>query len=216
MAEEQSQQAEDPGEGQAPPPEAKAAQGEPADAPTAETQPAETPPAETPAEPAAAEAAAEAPSKPPAPQEPDEPQAGESLVASKAVDARKEYTWGTGRRKTAIARVRIRRGSGRFLVNKREAKDYFPSERDREVILQPLEAAKAVRNWDVWANVRGGGFAGQAGAVVLGLARALAKALPESEPALRDNGLLTRDARMSERKKPGQPGARKRFQFSKR
>jgi small subunit ribosomal protein S9 len=112
--------------------------------------------------------------------------------------------------------VRIRPGSGRFLVNKRDASEYFQHERDRLAIVSPLQATRMMHGWDVWVNVNGGGYGGQAGAVVLGLARALAKAMPDCEGVLRDQGLLTRDARMRERKKPGQPGARKRFQFSKR
>lgn len=126
------------------------------------------------------------------------------------------YIWGTGRRKKSVARVRIRPGTGQILINKRQVDDYFHHEKDRQVILAPLSAAGAVRSWDVWANVGGGGSTGQAGAVALGMARAIIKALPELEAALRDKGLLTRDARMSERKKYGQKGARKRFQFSKR
>jgi len=128
----------------------------------------------------------------------------------------KQYIWGTGRRKTAIARVRIRPGTGKFMVNKLEANDYFKHERDRQVIVGPLEASRMVKSWDVFANVTGGGYAGQAGALVLGLARAICKAVPDVESALRDQGMLTRDARMKERKKYGQRGARRRFQFSKR
>ena len=126
------------------------------------------------------------------------------------------YVWGTGRRKKAVARVRIRPGTGKFLVNKREISEYFSEDRDRETVVSPLMAVEMLRAWDIWVNVGGGGFAGQAGAVTLGLARALAKAVPQREGKLREKGLLTRDARMSERKKYGQKGARKRFQFSKR
>ncbi len=128
----------------------------------------------------------------------------------------KQFIWGTGRRKTAVARVRIRPGTGKFIVNKREATAYFTHERDRQVILGPLEAAKMLKSWDIYVNVDGGGYVGQAGAVVMGLARALTKAVPEVEGALRDQGMMTRDARMKERKKYGQRGARRRFQFSKR
>lgn len=146
---------------------------------------------------------------------PEEPEPEPEVPAPPLPEGR-HYIWGTGRRKKAVARVRIRPGTGKFLVNKREADAYFDHHRDRDAVVAPLRAAKMVRGWDVWANVKGGGHTGQAGAVVLGLARALAKAMPETESALRDHGLLTRDARMVERKKPGQPGARKRFQFSKR
>jgi small subunit ribosomal protein S9 len=128
----------------------------------------------------------------------------------------KQFIWGTGRRKTAVARVRIRPGTGKFIVNKREATAYFTHERDRQAILGPLEAAKMLKSWDVYVNVNGGGYVGQAGAVVMGLARALFKAVPDVESALRDQGMMTRDARMKERKKYGQRGARRRFQFSKR
>ena len=126
------------------------------------------------------------------------------------------YIWGTGRRKASVARVRIRPGSGKILINKREMDAYFRKLQDRQAVTAPLVAAKMVASWDVWANVGGGGTTGQAGAVKMGLARALVKAVPEVEGEMREKGLLTRDARMSERKKYGQPGARKRFQFSKR
>ncbi|HUT61613.1 MAG TPA: 30S ribosomal protein S9 [Phycisphaerae bacterium] len=126
------------------------------------------------------------------------------------------YIWGTGRRKEAVARVRIRPGTGTILVNKRDMEKYFTGPRDRRAVLAPLKTVKMAKSWDVWVNVNGGGPTGQAAAVTLGLARALAKAVPDSEAALRDQGLMTRDARMKERKKPGQPGARKRFQYSKR
>ncbi len=126
------------------------------------------------------------------------------------------YIWGTGRRKKATARVRIRPGSGSFLVNKRDVDDFFKEEKDRQSVRKPLEAVKMVKSWDIWVSVGGGGYTGQAGAVMLGLARALVKAVPEQEHALRELRLLTRDPRMKERKKYGQPGARKRFQYSKR
>lgn len=126
------------------------------------------------------------------------------------------YVWGTGRRKSAVARVRIRPGTGKFLINNRELDQYFALEPDRLAARAPLEVAEAGSRWDVFVNIRGGGTTGQAGAVKLGLARALAKATPETEAALRDKGLLTRDARKVERKKYGRRGARRSFQFSKR
>lgn len=126
------------------------------------------------------------------------------------------YIWGTGRRKTAIARVRIRPGSGKIQINKRDMEAYFVHQKEQDAVISPLKALKMAGSWDVWANTGGGGFSGQADAVKLGLARALAKAMPESERILRDNGMMTRDARMKERKKYGQRGARRRFQFSKR
>jgi small subunit ribosomal protein S9 len=126
------------------------------------------------------------------------------------------FVWGTGRRKTAVARVRIRPGTGKFTVNDREKDAYFVDIRDQIAASLPLVAASMVKSWDIFVNVNGGGSCGQAGAVCMGLARALIKAAPDVEQAMRDQGLLTRDARMKERKKYGQKGARKRFQFSKR
>ena len=126
------------------------------------------------------------------------------------------FIWGLGRRKSAVARVRIRPGTGQIVVNRRPFEKYFLEEQDRHAVLTPLETVEMPAAWDVWVNVNGGGPSGQAGAVTLGLARALAKAMPEGEGSLRGKGLLTRDPRMRERKKYGQKGARKRFQYSKR
>jgi small subunit ribosomal protein S9 len=126
------------------------------------------------------------------------------------------YTWGTGRRKTAIARVRIRPGDGKFLVNKREVDEYFKLGKDRQAVRTPLQVTDTGKTTDVFVNICGGGISGQAGAILLGLARALAKADPVHEPKLREQNLLTRDPRKVERKKYGQRGARRRFQFSKR
>jgi small subunit ribosomal protein S9 len=126
------------------------------------------------------------------------------------------FTWGTGRRKTAVARVRIRPGEGKFLINDRALEEYFPREGDRLAINATLAVGNATGKWDIFINVHGGGLTGQTGAVVLGVARALVKADPASEAALRDQGLLTRDARKVERKKYGRSGARRSFQFSKR
>lgn len=126
------------------------------------------------------------------------------------------FTWGVGRRKTAVARVRIRPGSGVMEINGRPLRDFFSEIRDRADIHAPLELAELVGKMDVFARVAGGGFAAQAGAVRLGVARALIQLNREVEKLLRDNGHLTRDSRMKERKKYGQKGARKKFQFSKR
>ncbi len=126
------------------------------------------------------------------------------------------FYWGTGRRKSSVARVRIRPGDGKLLINKRELKDYFSLEPDRQAVRAPLKAVDAEKTLDVFVNVRGGGTTGQAGATVLGIARALRTYDENLLPALRDGGYLTRDSRMVERKKPGQRGARRRFQFSKR
>ena len=126
------------------------------------------------------------------------------------------FTWGTGRRKTSVARVRIKLGTGKFLIKKREIADYFHDERSQSDIIAPLMATNTLGKYDIFVNVKGGGQTGQSGAIMLGVARALMHADPALEPALRDGRYLTRDSRKVERKKPGQPGARKRFQFSKR
>ncbi len=127
-----------------------------------------------------------------------------------------DFIWGTGRRKTAVARVRVRSGKGEFQVNGKELKTYFPTDAMRRLAEGPLRATEAVERFDIRVNVKGGGPLGQAGAVSLGIARALIKTDQELEASLRDAGLLTRDARMKERKKYGQRGARRKFQFSKR
>ncbi|KAF0244649.1 MAG: small subunit ribosomal protein [Planctomycetota bacterium] len=124
--------------------------------------------------------------------------------------------WGTGRRKTAIARVRLKKGTGRVVVNGLEYEKYFDAVQDRLMVLSPLQTAKAVNRFDVFSNCCGGGKTGQAGAMVLGISRALLKADATAEIPLRDAGFLTRDGRMKERKKYGRRGARRGFQFSKR
>lgn len=126
------------------------------------------------------------------------------------------WWWGTGRRKTAVARVRIRPGKGVFEVNKRPHDEFFTEIRDRNDIMNVLEKTNTRGSIDVHVNVQGGGYTGQAGAIVLGLARALRRYDASLDAILRDNNFLTRDPRKVERKKYGQPGARKRFQFSKR
>jgi len=126
------------------------------------------------------------------------------------------YYWGTGRRKSAVARVRIKPGKGKLLINKKELKEYFVREQDRKAVLAPLVTVDAEKSFDVFINVKGGGTTGQAGASLLGIARALKIYDENYIQALRDGGHLTRDPRMVERKKPGQRGARRRFQFSKR
>ena len=123
---------------------------------------------------------------------------------------------GTGRRKTACARVRLRKGTGLFQINGRDLDDFFVRDEDRQLVLAPMRTAKALGRYDIHCTCAGGGFTGQAGAVVMGIARALVKAEPETEAVLRTERFLTRDARMVERKKYGQKGARGRFQFSKR
>jgi small subunit ribosomal protein S9 len=123
---------------------------------------------------------------------------------------------GTGRRKTAVARVRLASGSGKVTVNGRPIETHFPVETQRMMLLQPLIITDSVTKYDVRVNVTGGGLTGQAGAVRHGIARALLEVDANLRPALKAQGLLTRDPRMKERKKYGQPGARKRFQYSKR
>lgn len=126
------------------------------------------------------------------------------------------FVWGVGRRKSAVARVRVAAGTGKIQVNGRELNDFLTNERDRKAIFGPLEVTNTGGKLDVFARCTGGGPTGQAGAIVLGIGRALLKYDPTTEGALRTGGYLTRDSRMKERKKYGQRGARRRFQFSKR
>jgi small subunit ribosomal protein S9 len=145
----------------------------------------------------------------------------------------KTFYWGTGRRKTAVARVRIAEGSGKIRVNDRELEAFFSEEKDRAAVIGPLELTDLRNRIDVFVNVHGGGFTGQAGATSQGIARALKVMFGQTQPEaadgadgadggggfakkLRDSGYLTRDSRMKERKKYGKKGARKSFQFSKR
>ena len=130
--------------------------------------------------------------------------------------ATKTYTWGTGRRKTAVARVRIADGSGQFIVNGIDAREYFPLEVQQTDIRAPLKATELSDRVDVFVNVVGSGKPSQSGAVVQGLARALKEFRPDLDEPLRAGNFLTRDARMVERKKYGHKKARKSFQFSKR
>ena len=123
---------------------------------------------------------------------------------------------GTGRRKTAVARVRLATGSGKITINGRAFENYFSTEVLRGVVTQPFTVTQTGGRFDARVNVTGGGPSGQAGAVRHGIARALLQADPNLRPTLKADGLLTRDPRMKERKKYGQPGARKRYQFSKR
>jgi len=121
-----------------------------------------------------------------------------------------------GRRKNAVARVFLREGNGNITVNKKDYKTYFPVPTLQYVINQPLEIAESAGKYDIIANIDGGGVTGQAEALKLAIARALCKINPEHRPPLKAKGLLKRDPRMVERKKPGQKKARKKFQFSKR
>ncbi|HVY68304.1 MAG TPA: 30S ribosomal protein S9 [Verrucomicrobiae bacterium] len=131
-------------------------------------------------------------------------------------DSKIQEYLGTGRRKTAVARVRLAAGTGKVVVNGRPLENYFLVDTQRTTVLQPLVTADMASKFDVRVNVEGGGPNGQAGAVRHGIARALLKVDANLRPMLKADGLLTRDPRMRERKKYGQPGARKRFQFSKR
>ena len=126
------------------------------------------------------------------------------------------FYWGTGRRKTAVARVRLKPGGGKIRINGRAVEKFFTELRDQGDVEAPLKLTKTHGALDVFVNVHGGGFSGQAGAVKLGISRALKAYDQNLEQALRDNDMLTRDDREVERKKYGQAGARKRFQFSKR
>ena len=122
----------------------------------------------------------------------------------------------TGRRKTSVARIRMTLGSGKIDINGRSFEDYFPSVPLQNIVLQPLQTAKMVNTYDLYINASGGGVVGQAGAARLAISRALIQADANLRGGLKSEGLLRRDPRMKERKKSGQPGARKRFQFSKR
>jgi len=150
-------------------------------------------------------------------------------VAETATKTKKQCYLGTGRRKTSVARVRLSEGSGALAINGRPLENYFTEDKDRNAVLGPLQLTEMKNRLDVTIKVHGGGFTGQAGAISQGLARALkvmfgpvpADAAPDSpavgmDKKLRDSGYLTRDSRMKERKKYGQKGARKSFQFSKR
>jgi len=122
----------------------------------------------------------------------------------------------TGRRKTAVARIRLSSGAGKIEVNGKNFEEYFPTTALQNVVLAPLQTAKSTSAYDISVNAHGGGPNGQAGAVRLAISRALLLVDSTLRPALKEEGFLCRDPRMKERKKPGQPGARKRFQFSKR
>ena len=121
-----------------------------------------------------------------------------------------------GRRKSAIARVYLTEGTGKITINKKDIETYLPSAILRYVVKQPLETLEVEGKYDIKANLEGGGFTGQSQALRLAIARALVKLNAEDKKVLKDNGFLTRDSRAVERKKPGQPKARRRFQFSKR
>ena len=124
--------------------------------------------------------------------------------------------YGTGKRKTSVARVYLRPGKGQINVNRRQLEDYFASDTLKMVIKQPLQLTETSDKFDIYANISGGGLTGQAWAMRLGISRALCEFNQELRGRLKKAGFLTRDSRIKERKKYGQPGARKRFQYSKR
>ena len=127
-----------------------------------------------------------------------------------------ERYYATGRRKTSVARVWLMPGEGKVTINKRSIDDYLKRETAKMIIRQPLELTETLGKYDIYVNVRGGGISGQAGAIKHGISRALLAVNPEFRPLLKKSGFITRDSRVKERKKYGQPGARKRFQYSKR
>jgi small subunit ribosomal protein S9 len=124
--------------------------------------------------------------------------------------------YGTGRRKTSVARVFLREGAGQIVINRRTLEDYFPLKRLQTAVRQPLVLTDTLSKFDIHVTIRGGGLTGQAAAVRHGVTRALIEFNSDLRPKLKEAGFITRDARIKERKKYGQPGARKRFQFSKR
>jgi len=127
-----------------------------------------------------------------------------------------ERYYATGRRKTSVARVWLTPGEGNVTINKRSIDDYLKRETAKMIIRQPMELTETLGKFDIYVNVRGGGISGQAGAIKHGISRALLAVNPDFRPLLKKSGFLTRDSRVKERKKYGQPGARKRFQYSKR
>ncbi len=153
---------------------------------------------------------------PSTPTPPSAPAPAAPTTRGKVVVGGKVYYWGTGRRKKSVARVRFTLGEGKFLVNEREVDDYFKETKDRHFVRAPLIAANIAGTFDISATVKGGGYTGQAGALVQGLGRAISMYDLGLRPGQKEGGFLTRDSRMKERKKYGQRGARRRFQFSKR
>ena len=131
--------------------------------------------------------------------------------------AKKNESWSAiGRRKSSIARVQMTSGKGEIIINRRPIENYFGRDTLKMMLGQPLELMQLTGKYDITVNVNGGGLSGQAGAIRLGIARCIEKINPDNRPGLKQAGMLTRDAREVERKKYGQPGARKKFQFSKR
>ena len=127
-----------------------------------------------------------------------------------------ERYYATGKRKTSVARVWLKPGDGKITINKHPMDEYLKRETAKMVIRQPLELTETLGKYDIYVNVQGGGISGQAGAIKHGISKALLEINPDFRPLLKKAGFLTRDSRIKERKKYGQPGARKRFQYSKR
>lgn len=142
--------------------------------------------------------------------------ASAAVAVNRATPDRGGFIWGTGRRKSSVARVRIRPGSGTLTINEKKVDEYFRVQKDRNSVSAPLVSVGGGTGFDIFVTVKGGGTTGQAGAVMQGIARALKSYDPGLLPQLREGGYLTRDSRMVERKKPGKAGARRSFQFSKR
>lgn len=142
--------------------------------------------------------------------------AAKAAAGGVRAEPRDGFYWGTGRRKASVARVRIREGAGQIQINDRDLSGFFPVPRHQSLLLGPLRRTEMLGKLDVFIRVEGGGPTGQCGAAMMGLARALVAFRPETALSLREDGYLTRDPREVERKKYGQSGARKRFQFSKR
>jgi small subunit ribosomal protein S9 len=138
------------------------------------------------------------------------------LIEDRSEFMSEENYYATGRRKTSVARVWLKPGEGEITINKRSIDDYLKRETAKMIIRQPLELTETLGKYDIYVNVQGGGISGQAGAIKHGISRALLEVNPDFRPLLKKSGFLTRDSRVKERKKYGQPGARKRFQYSKR
>jgi small subunit ribosomal protein S9 len=150
------------------------------------------------------------------PMSPNSPSRWSYLIEDRSKFMSEERYYATGKRKTSVARVWLTPGEGKITINKRSIDDYLKRETAKMIIRQPLELTETLGKYDIYVNVQGGGISGQAGAIKHGISRALLEVNPDFRPLLKKSGFLTRDSRVKERKKYGQPGARKRFQYSKR
>ena len=140
----------------------------------------------------------------------------ETSTETKIVKDAAGYIWTVGRRKSSVARVRLRPGTGTIVINNREVGEYFPDPQSVKMVMGPLTTLEREKTYDIIVNVRGGGITGQSGATAMGIARAIVHLEPETYTTLRESGFITRDSRVKERKKYGLRGARRAFQFSKR